>query len=375
MNLSAVLLVSLLTQSPPALGDDAKTSPPSIEWSRLPSLPDKEGFATMFAGTSGGALVVAGGANFPGKFPWEGGTKGWYDTIYVLDRPQGQWRVAAEKLPRPLGYGVSATWDGALICAGGSDLKRHYADVFALRLVDGKIQTETLPALPQPCANLCGCLVGSRLFVAGGTASPEATEAMKTFWGLDLAEPKGTMRWKVLEPWPGLERSHAVAAELDGSFVLMSGFRWKAGPKGEVVRIAPFETDCYRYTPRGPTEGTWKRLADVPRAIGAAPTPALTHDSSRIYVIGGIDDSAALPEPSTHPGFPLDVFCYDAKADRWNICGQMPAGSSRVTASAVVWQGRYAIINGERAPGRRSPDIHTAVIREGSDRKQGQKGK
>ena len=71
-------------------------------WSRLPPLPDREGFAGPFAGVSDGALLVVGGANFPDKKPWEGGTKNWYDTIFVLDRPDGQWKTAG-RLPRSLG--------------------------------------------------------------------------------------------------------------------------------------------------------------------------------------------------------------------------------------------------------------------------------
>ena len=64
------------------------------DWTRLPSLPDKEGFAGSFAGVSNGALIVAGGANFPDKKPWEGGGKVWYDTVFVLQRPDGEWNVA-----------------------------------------------------------------------------------------------------------------------------------------------------------------------------------------------------------------------------------------------------------------------------------------
>ena len=41
----------------------------SLTWNQLPSLPDPLGVAAPIAGVSGGALVVAGGANFPGKMP------------------------------------------------------------------------------------------------------------------------------------------------------------------------------------------------------------------------------------------------------------------------------------------------------------------
>jgi len=66
----------------------------TLDWRQLPPLPDPTGFAGPFAGTSGGALIVAGGANFPDKMPWEGGRKVWYDTAYVLDRTNGAWRGA-----------------------------------------------------------------------------------------------------------------------------------------------------------------------------------------------------------------------------------------------------------------------------------------
>src|SRR5262245_38835917 len=101
------------------------------EWKQLPALPDVEGFAGSYAGVSHGALLFAGGANFPDKKPWDGGKKVWYDTVYVLERPNGTWEVAG-KLPRALGYGVSVTHGDGVVCAGGSDRDRHYSDVFRL---------------------------------------------------------------------------------------------------------------------------------------------------------------------------------------------------------------------------------------------------
>lgn len=68
--------------------------PDAAEWSPLPPLPDAHGVAGAFAGVAGGALLVAGGANFPDGPPWQGGTKAWTDRIWVLDRPDGAWREA-----------------------------------------------------------------------------------------------------------------------------------------------------------------------------------------------------------------------------------------------------------------------------------------
>ena len=117
---------------------------PSIGGNFRP-LPDPIGFAGPFAGTSGGALIVAGGANFPDKMPWEGGRKVWYDTAFVLDRTNGQWRSAL-KLPRPLGYGVSVTTPDGVLCIGGSDATQHVRDVFLLRWRAGELKCSAAAA-------------------------------------------------------------------------------------------------------------------------------------------------------------------------------------------------------------------------------------
>jgi hypothetical protein len=157
----------------------------SLQWSKLPALPDAEGFAGMFAGSSGGALLVAGGTNFPDKRPWEGGTKVWYDTVWVLEKPEGKWKKAG-KLSMPLGYGGCVTWRDQVICIGGSNAEGHHADVFSLRWAGGKLIQTELPPLPQPCANHGTALLGDTIIVAGGIGKPDAVEALHTVWAFDL---------------------------------------------------------------------------------------------------------------------------------------------------------------------------------------------
>jgi N-acetylneuraminic acid mutarotase len=65
----------------------------SLRWKALPPLPDREGFAASFAGVSGGALIVAGGANFPDKRPWEKGKKIWYASVFVLEKADSAWKT------------------------------------------------------------------------------------------------------------------------------------------------------------------------------------------------------------------------------------------------------------------------------------------
>jgi SSS family solute:Na+ symporter len=319
----------------------------SLGWTRLPDLPNRDGVAAPFAGTSGGALIVAGGANFPGAKPWDGGAKIWHDSIFVLDRPDGVWREAG-RLPRPLAYGVSVAAGAGVICVGGSDALRHYADVFRLRWVGGRIEAEALPPLPRAAANLSGALLGTTLYVAGGTEAPDSSSALRAFWALDLsaAEPV----WRELEPWPGPGRMLAVAAVQDRSFFLFSGTSLRPGPDGKPLR--EYLKDAYRFRPaRG-----WERLADLPAPAVAAPSPAPALGQSSIVLLGGDDGTRAGFAPvAEHPGFGGQVLIYHTITNTWRSAGTLPA--AHVATPMVPWRGTYVMPSGETRPGVRSPEV------------------
>ncbi|MCX7827210.1 MAG: galactose oxidase, partial [Verrucomicrobiae bacterium] len=135
-----------------------------LHWQQLPPIPDREGFAAPIAGVSNGALIVAGGANFPDKKPWEGGRKRWYDTAFALERPDGAWRGGL-KLPRPNAYGVSLTTPDGIVSIGGADAERHLRDVFLLAWNGAGLTTKPLPSLPKPLAYSCGALLGQTIYV------------------------------------------------------------------------------------------------------------------------------------------------------------------------------------------------------------------
>jgi N-acetylneuraminic acid mutarotase len=292
-------------------------------------------------------LLVAGGANFPHALPWEGGKKSWYDTVYALAEPQGDWK-AVGKLPRPAAYGVSVTAPGGVVCAGGSDLQRHYRDVFLLRFAAGALETKPLPPLPQPMANGCGAVSGNVVYIAGGIEEPNSTNALHTFWALDLAA--SAPAWRKLELWPGPARMLAVAAVQDGAFYLISGTSLSGDAAGKPVRR--YLKDVYRYRPGS----GWKQVADIPRPAVAAPSPAPVLETSRILILSG-DDGTKLgfEPPAQHPGFAKDILAYDTTTDTWSTVGKVP--STQVTAPAVAWRGRHVIPNGEIRPGVRTAEV------------------
>lgn len=317
----------------------------AIQWKRLPDIPNPKGLAGLFAGVSHGVLLVGGGSNFPAKPPWEGGTKVWYSQVYAL-RPGGSHWTKAGSLPRKLAYGVSASYDNRVICAGGSDSSRIFPDVCSIAWQNGHIIVHRLPRLPVPTANGCGTIVGHTLYVVGGQSDSASTIASNRVFALDLSSAR--LRWKEIPPIPGPGRILATAASWGGSLWVCGGASLHADAKGQPART--YLRDCFRWNPKS----GWKRVADLPYTEVAAPTPAPAVKGG-FYILGGDDGSWAGKPQAEHPGFRRDVLFYDGRANRWIDTGKMPVG--RVTAPTAAWDGRWIIANGERHPGVRSPQI------------------
>ena len=90
----------------------------------------------------------------------------------------------------------------------------------------------------------------------------------------------------------------SVAGELHGSFYLFSGARLKAGPRGKAVR--EYLRDAYRFTPG---QG-WRRLADLPCAAVAAPSPAAAAGNSLLIFSGDDGTHVDFQSVERHPVSP-----------------------------------------------------------------------
>lgn len=339
-----------------------------IAWEWLPELPTTLGVAGAYAGISHGALIVAGGANFPEPLFRQDGQinpqaqKTWWDTIHVLPRADAAWQSPG-RLARPLGYGAAVTWEEGVILIGGCDAQAHYADVTVLKWLDGQIQTTPLPSLPTPCAYGAAAVLGQTVYVAGGQDSPQATGAMSNFWALDLSRPD--QPWQILTPWPGPERILPVVAAQDGAFFVVSGCQLIVNDRQEVSRR--YLADGYRFTPdpKDPLRGTWKRIADLPEPVAAAPSPAPAVGQTHFLVLGGDHGryaGSSFAPPGAHPGFGRTVLAYHTTTDTWAQFGTLPAG--HVTTTAVVWDQRLVIPSGEIRPGVRSAGIMAGAFTE-----------
>lgn len=324
-------------------------------WTQLPALPEKEGLASCFAGVSHGAILVGGGANFPDKKPWQGGTKVWHDAIYLLTPEneasrQGAWRLAG-KLPRPLAYGVSATWGEKIVCVGGSDAARHYAEVFTIewkadRPEGSQVVVAALPDLPVPLANMCGAMVDDVLYIAGGSERPDAKATSRSVFRLALNQRPLT--WSVVPDSPLQPRMLAMAASVDGAFHLMGGVDLDDGANGQPKRR--YLADAHRYHPKT----GWSRLPDLPSPLAAVASPAPS-DGKGFFVLGGDDGSQVGVPPEEHRGFSKKVLRFDVERSRFEPQGESPI--ARVTLPCFAWKGGWILPSGETRPGIRSPEV------------------
>jgi N-acetylneuraminate epimerase len=321
-----------------------------VIWKSLPAIPDNEGFAGSYAGESGGVLIVAGGANFPDRRPWEGGAKIWYDRVFALVPGERQWRRAGT-LPCVAGYGASVSLEDGVLLIGGGDAKRNFNDVWFARWDGREVRFEAWPRLPRPLAMCAAARAGHIVYVAGGIERPDATVAARSFYALNLNQRQAG--WRELPGWPGAERLLAIAGGAGDDFYLFSGARLVEGPDGKAAR--QWLRDAFRFSPgRG-----WTEIAPLPRVAVAAPTPAPLVDG-RLLVIGGDDGAQAAVAPTEHQGFPRDVLAYDPALNAWIRKPAVPFGL--VTTTLVIGQRRIVVAGGEQRPGVRSTSVWAAEL-------------
>lgn len=373
--LGALLL--FLSALPPAA---QAPQPAGLDFSLLPVLPDEIGFGGPVVGTHEGALIVAGGANFPTPLS-EGGKKVWHDEVFVLLAGQRHWSVG-QKLPRPLAYAACTSTPRGVVVAGGSDADQVYAEVFLMRR-DGaskRVLFDPLPDLPSASAFGASESIAETVYVWGGKGHKSDVELTGGFWQLDLRDvDRG---WQALPAHPGPVRYKMVTAVQKGPggepcLFLFSGARTTETEAGD-PRFTAY-TDGYRYCP---DTRQWTAVAPLPvlddprqipgkerfagerwpisagcaQALGTRTILTFSGSTDR-YIL---DEEGAVRLPALRPSFLPRVLSYDTVADRWSEAGSMPVGV--VTTEAVAWQQQIVIPSGEIKPGIRTPRVQALSL-------------
>lgn len=351
----------------------------ALDWDRLPDLPDREGFAGMFAGIvqDGGKdyLVVGGGANFPGERPWEGGAKVYYDDLYLLPLAGGgEWRKSEVRLPVRVGYGMSVDLPtGRCLFMGGENGEGARDEVIEISMTGGALSVEVVVKLPHPITTGVAGWVDGQVLVGGGS---DGERTRRELYRMRRRDPKW-IEWEALG-WPegARGRMHAVAGVREGRFYLFGGRDKAAGDEEADERIFALDwlRDCWELEV---ATGKWRRLADLPEGRSAAPVKAMPVGGDSFLVLGGVtvpllrEEVRKRPEINgqgmAHSGFSREILCYHRVVDRWVVVGEFALEGlfPPVTAPVVFHDGRVIVPSGEIKPGVRSPQVLVASLEAG----------
>ena len=358
-----------------------------------PGIETQHGLAGAFSGIHNDVLIIAGGANFPGDKPWEGGEKAWWDDIYVLEKDrQGDyvWIDGGAKLPGKLAYGVSISTSFGVVCIGGDDGVNKRKEVFVLSWdAERRRVTHTpYPELPFPLAFMTGGVIGETIYIAGGHNGKGSTKA---FLALDLSK-KGTsdFKWRELESWPGPERMVPMSSvQSDGgndAFFLFGGRNVQPSKQTQTLG------DAYKWVPK---LQKWEKVADIVlngqlcNRMAGQMVPSGAH---HILAIGGADGSSFIEQEmlsnrladttmpdsvrqhlvvkrdsllTDHPGFTKMVLAFNTITEQWYEIGKSNV-KIPVTSNAFYWHDQIIIPSGEVSPGIRTPHIYQLTLKEGN---------
>ena len=392
--LSAGLSVPSLPASEPGEGP--------LSWSHLPALPDEEGFAGAFAGivsnkkTEKDYLVVAGGANFPKGRPWEkekNPEKIYYDLAFKLEMgaEDASWEKIEGPLGQRVGYGMSVTLPerGSTLFIGGKEQAATDAVWEVTADQSGKLTFAPRLKYPLPIVEGVAGVVGETVIVVGGATNREGGgfRTVQEAYMLDTSKGDGEWKWEPL-PWPetgkgemARGRVYAVAGVRADQFYLFGGrdYAGSADPAPGRVHQEKLDilSDCHVLNLKA-EKPEWKRLADLPQGMSAAPSAALPVGVSHLLMLGGVsaeywrqqfEDRPELNGAGdSHPGFESHLWAYDTITDTWAAAGELPEKlkdvpvSVPVTTPVVEWKNRFIVPTGEIKPGIRSPQVLIAQV-------------
>lgn len=373
-------------------GCGTQTANPALNVQAIDGFPTTEdgielGVSACYAALTGKTLWMAGGCNFPEIPAAEGGSKRFYQGIYLAEASadtQLHWRQMGS-LPQAAAYGVAVAVPKGMVCVGGTGengpLNTAYR--FTLSATGDSIETDTLPPLPCTIDNACGTLAGQMLYVIGGNADGCPSNRLLA---LDLTHPEAG--WNRLPDFPGPPRTQAVCATLtqEGAVCL---YLWGGFAASSPDRPASLSTDGYLYNT---ATATWQPLAaptdeeGKPLSLGGG--IACAWDDDTILCTGGVNaelflsalqreallrealaqqdatrtdslrqagrDYLSMPEEAYR--FNQRLLLYHASEARWEIVGHSPR-VARAGAALVGDTARCYLLGGERKPGIRAAEV------------------
>lgn len=358
-----------------------------IKWGSLPDIPpaigqqEQKGLAGALAGVSAGMLIVAGGSNFPDTFPWRGGTKTYYNDIFIfnLKDKEAVWQVAGQKLPYSLAYSACLSVNDDIICIGGENQDGPHTGVLKLNFSEGMVQIRGLANLPTAVSNCGAAAIGPVVYVAEGSG---ANGNLSSFYCADFSI--NDAKWEQLPALPHPVSNAVVVSQWDGTEECI----YVLGGRNKDTALSTFFSSVWKYSP---SACKWEQVGaitndrNIPVPLAAGTGAAV--DKNHILLFGGDNGrlfnkteafinavaGAETPEEKAeinlqkikhlegHPGFCKQVFQYNTLTNECEELAGLPF-LAQVTTLAVKYRNLIFIPNGEIRPGVRTPKVTFAEI-------------
>lgn len=362
-----------------------------FKFSYLPDLPPNSGYSTQpglagpYTGMEDGVLIVAGGANFPDKLPWEGGIKAFYDDIFILKinaTGEYSWEKSTDKIPFASAYGGAVETPSGLLLFGGNTSEECISKSWLIDYnpVTGNVDVNPGPELPVQLTNFAFAKVDGNVYVAGGQSELSGASG-RHFFRLHITGSNPTeWKWETLPPWEGKPRAFAVGVgQSNGEtncFYIFSGRNIQVGQDPEILYDAhvfnPF-LDQWSVI----SEGKYKEfpvMAGTAFPLGAStiifPSGAsgelmksqlaienqITSEKNNKNNNTVLDSlqTVLLHHLNNHPGFGNQLMAFNTINNVIYCAGQLPK-TGQVTTTAVKWRNEVFVPSGEVRPGVRTP--------------------
>lgn len=361
-----------------------------VEWKTAAQLQNPDGslsigFAGPINGVNNDVLLVAGGANFPDKMPWEGGKKSYSKTIHVLQKcgDTFSWIAAVKStLAEPIAYCGTTSTDLGVAYVGGENENGLSNKSYLLKWnAEAKeVEIKSLPNFPLAIANIALTHIDNVVYAVGGD---EATKSSDYFASLDLNE--ANPEWKTLPKLPlALANSVAVAQKgKNGIGIYVVGGRTKTASGISDLHHTTFVFDIKKQK--------WESVAaisDGKNTTNFSAGAGLAVGNHSVLIVGG-DNGAIFHQIETylsqiaqakseeekaeliakknklvtnHPGFYNGILLYNTLTDQWKKIDELPF-LPHVTTPAVLWDKKIILSNGEIKPGIRTPDVMLGTLK------------
>lgn len=386
MNTSFSSLILTILIMSTTVGFSQKTKITNVEWKKAAQLQNADGslslgFAGPINGISNNVLIVAGGANFQDKMPWEGGKKHYSNEIHVLEKAGDDFlwnKKAIHTLPEPIAYPGNVTTNSGIVYVGGENETGLSNKAYLLNwnAAKNEVETKSLPNFPIAITNIALTHLDNIVYAIGGD---EAKQSSDLVFSLDLNVEKP--EWKLLTKLPfALANSVSV---IQNNTIYVIGGRTKT-PSG----ISDLHNTTLAFDLKKQTWENKANISDGKQTTNFSAGAGVAIGTEYILIPGGdngttfhkietylsqIANATSEEEKlkliaeknilnTTHKGFYNDILLYNTHKNKWSKIGELPF-LAHVTTTATIWNDKIVLSNGEIKPGIRTPDVMLGTIK------------